>query len=218
MALSGLLAAPSPDELHHLVRLCGSEDRVIALLAKTYGLSAETIAPTVLEWIAALPPLVPPSRQRSAPPALAPSVAAPVVIAGRPRGPDILPIKTPPASAPVRSSAELTAAMKAINTRLNHTAQATNSERKSLANAPSQRVELDARLKLLPPTVPEDAPLADPMLRYQEAQRQRSNMHHDRAADDAALAAYMERHTMLHGSGLLAPGRDFKRSGGWNYS
>ena len=62
------LAAPSADDLHGLLKLCGSEEATVAYLARIYNLPAEEIAPTFKAWLRELPPVAPPSRQRSAPP------------------------------------------------------------------------------------------------------------------------------------------------------
>ena len=67
-SISRSLAAPSADDLHGLLKLCGSEEATVAYLARIYNLPAEEIAPTFKAWLRELPPVAPPSRQRSAPP------------------------------------------------------------------------------------------------------------------------------------------------------
>ena len=94
------LTVPSMDDLYGLVKLCGSNDGVVNYLARVYGLEADIIKPTVLEWLSALPPLPPPSRQRSAPaaPERVPRSGLASLVAARNNalGPQILPIRELP--------------------------------------------------------------------------------------------------------------------------
>ena len=64
---------PSTEDLFALYRLCGGDsERVVELLARLWGSDPNTIAPTVYAWLGGLPPSYrpPPSRSRTAPPAL----------------------------------------------------------------------------------------------------------------------------------------------------
>lgn len=124
----GLLHPPTPADLFGLLKLCGSEDGVTEYLARLYGMEASTIAPTVHGWIKSLPTVPPPSRQRSAPAAPSSFQSGSMTVVD-PRGRQqqqqqpggviqICRIKTPPASAPVRNSADISAGLRAINARL----------------------------------------------------------------------------------------------------
>ena len=116
--------APSPEDLFGLLKLCGSEDGVIAYLARLWSMSTTAIGPTVRGWIKALPDVPPPSRQRSAPPVISPAVSAFALAnatAGQhaKRPPQVMQIREPPPSAPVPTSApNLVAAMRALDARL----------------------------------------------------------------------------------------------------
>ena len=80
------------------------------------------------------------------------------------------------------------------------------------------RVEFEQKFSLLPPSVPEDEPYLDhtpdPLLLKGDMKRLEESVG-AAAKEDAALRAYLERHTIMHGAGPLAS-RD-KRAGGWNY-
>ena len=106
------LEPPSVDDLFALYRLCGGdESKVIELLSRMWGTQPEAIAPTVRVWLGGLPAQYkPPSRSRTAPPAL-PSWF--LNVPGLPQlghanpglgrsGPIVLPngVKPPPVSAP----------------------------------------------------------------------------------------------------------------------
>lgn len=219
---------PSPDELQRLLKLTGSEDAVVRMLARQWGLSPVVIATTVKGWLQNLPALPPPSRQRSAPGQLAPSsafAAFPTTIAvSAQRGPEILPIRTPPCTAPVGpNAANLMAQMRAVNSRLNHGTQASYSQRKAApVTKPPMRVEFEQKFSLLPPTVPEDEPvdmehMPHPLLLKGDIGRLEQSVG-AAASEDAALRAYLERHTIMHGSaGGIMAGNANKRAGGWNY-
>lgn len=139
------IIAPSLDDLFGLRKLCGSDIGVIEYLANWYDMEADAIAPTVQGWLANCPDVQPPSRQRSAPGALTVNagmatrshlshaddpfkttsssfVAATAALrhprAASIRPPEVLPIKTPPASAPVQSAPSIAAALSATNHRL----------------------------------------------------------------------------------------------------
>jgi hypothetical protein len=208
------LRTPSPEELFKLLRLVGgSHDQVVALLAKQYDLPPDVIAPTVLGWLEQLPEAPPPSRQRSAPPNLAPSNVVHRFPSSK--GPEILPIKTPPSTAPAVAArgnmTGLMAAMRAVDSRLNQSTQASFSHKAKASEAPMGAVGGQQAMRLMPPSVPEDAPLVDMdfLLRDDVVGRKQT--------DDPALRAYMERYTIMHGSGVLAVGAPGKRAGGWNY-
>lgn len=115
---------PTIEDLYGLLKLCGSESGVVDYFSRWYQLPKDTIQPTILGWLAALPAVPPPSRMRSAPAMSGPrtAAAAPALTLRKPtaavRGPDILPIKTPPASAPVHQSAQIVAAMRSVDARL----------------------------------------------------------------------------------------------------
>jgi hypothetical protein len=159
--LAKMLAQPSHEELFRLKALCGgNEESIVALLAKTYKLSPTAIAPTVRQWLAELPAAPPPSRQRSSPPVLATAPKGRTetrssALAARP--PDVLPIRTPPASAPVLGSSDVVAAMRALDSRLNRQTVASNSTR-VLPDVKAQRAEFHTAFRpMLPSTVPEEA-------------------------------------------------------------
>lgn len=206
------MKTPTPDELQRILKLCGNEAGVIALMAKQYGLPAEAIAPTVRGWLAALPPLPPPSRQRSAPANLDAHLNS--LVATRRGGkelpyPGALPTPpsagsrpgVPPASAPVQgraSTAEVVAAMRALDSRLNSASVAKN----ALAVKPStqQRAGAGGGILLLPPTVPEHVPLAlldaSPGFAAPEIKG---------LDEDMEAAAYLQRAALVHGQGRLEP-------------
>eukprot|EP00325_Prymnesiales_sp_UTEX-LB-985_P003127 CAMPEP_0174694808 /NCGR_PEP_ID=MMETSP1094-20130205/1321_1 /TAXON_ID=156173 /ORGANISM="Chrysochromulina brevifilum, Strain UTEX LB 985" /LENGTH=218 /DNA_ID=CAMNT_0015891145 /DNA_START=140 /DNA_END=796 /DNA_ORIENTATION=+ len=214
---------PPQEELLKLLQLCGSKDELTAFLAKVQGVSPATIAPMVTEWIAALQPLPPPSRQRSAPPALAPGLTDPWRSAQQ----HLLrrPAKLPPCSAPTPQSAtSMMAAMRAIDSRLNRSTQASYSERKASAASKGERLSVHRSMhSLLPPTVPEDAPLAqahgihDAVHMIDMDSLLRGNTLEEKKNEDQNLKAYMERHACVHGGCAIAVGASGKRAGGWNY-
>jgi hypothetical protein len=110
------LKVPTPDELRDLRRLCGSDELVIAYLAKTLALPAESIASDVRGWLADLPYIPPPSRQRSAPAAPTQPLMARRAASKDQHKPEIMRVRTPPKSAPCRpSSAELIKEMSMLN-------------------------------------------------------------------------------------------------------
>ena len=110
------LKVPTPDELRDLRRLCGSDELVIAYLAKTLALPAESIASDVRSWLADLPYIPPPSRQRSAPAAPTQPLMARRAASKDQHKPEIMRVRTPPKSAPCRpSSAELIKEMSMLN-------------------------------------------------------------------------------------------------------
>ena len=123
------LPVPSAADLYSLCRLCGDQQGVTAYLARLYDCDSATLAPIVKSWyaIADLPPLVPPSRQRSAPPILPPEQPRPPLPYSPHGGAGSLAPSTPllpaPASAPVRrtgSSADLlVASLRRVDARLN---------------------------------------------------------------------------------------------------
>jgi len=176
------LKAPSTEELLRLYKLCGSEAQVTALLAKQHRLTPEALAPTVRKWLAALPEIPPPSRQRSAPPSLvAPAMSTPFAtsVAGAAARPaEVVPIRPPPASAPVRSSgADVIAAMRALDSRLNSSALAQHSTKVTPLAPKSQRAVLESGLNFRPNLLPSSVP------------------EHEEALDgvDDEAAAYMAR-------------------------
>ena len=245
MAHAGVAPAdgPSEEELFKLLKLCGSEERVVIFLARTFGLAPEQIAPTVMSWLAELPEVPPPSRQRSAPPDLSPERYAAwspgYTLAGIRRQanriPDILPIRTPPPSAPVHGSGtELMASIRSIDRRLNRSTQAKGLQRNmALHLVPPQHVEFNPSLRMLPASVPEDSrvdhpataqapvpsiPESQPPRVQQRAVADLGKKPKGAISNDDALKAYIERHTMLHASGSLRAGSIGKRAGGWNFS
>jgi len=207
------LRTPSSDDLHALKKLCGSDDLVVVHLARCYGVPVETIAPTVLRWLKDLPPVQPPSRQRSAPSVMAPAVMESalrrVVASARP--PEVMPVRTPPASAPVKGdSAALVAAMRRLDTRLNNNTQATFGHGKAAAAEMKQpqRATFHHGLGLLP--VPEELIVYDNAAEERKHNLVRNgNLTNGQGADapkdDAAFAAYMERQAIVYGRGKLAP-------------
>ena len=173
LASSSTLAAPEQADLYALWRLCGTPDKVVHHIARSLSLVPSAIAPTVKQWLAELPEVPPPSRQRSAPAVLAPSMQARLVAAATPlqqlqRGQraDVLRLKTPPASAPALPGArDVTAAMRALDARLNRTARNGQWLQSSSQFGPlgqlsnrSQRLETHAAFaKALPPSVREES-------------------------------------------------------------
>ena len=182
----------------------------MAYLARLYGVPAHSIAMTVRSWLAALPSVPPPSRQRSAPPIvglsrMAPSVPSPSY-SGQHRPPEIMKVAQPPPSAPVLGNDKnVVAAMKALDMRLNRRV----STRLPLA---SQSQQLNCHLGpfqpvALPGRVPEDAPAhhgddSDHLVKSLARKYNSSS-----GADEKALAAYLERAALVHGrtSKLNAP-------------
>jgi hypothetical protein len=198
------LSCPTPEHLHSLLRMCGSEQGVVNLLAKSYGLSPDAIDETVRQWLSDLPGIVPPSRQRSAPPifcAKPPSALITMYPPSASRGAEVLPIRTPPASAPVKSGAELVTAMRALNHRLNQRV----STRAPLSVLSSQRVSFEAGLARREVSVPDAVP------------------EEGVAANDQALADFMERAALMRGgiaptaAGVQLPGGGRATHAGWNY-
>ena len=197
--------APSLEDLYALRALCGSEEGTIAHLARCFDIPAETCAPVVHEWLEALPPIPPPSRQRSAPPVLAPAAHARIAAAlASATGADIpspfaaasSSLRIPPGSAPPApgSGPGVIAAMRALDARLN------NSTRSSHQHPG------------LPPSVPEDAPVSYMPESYLKPRASGGKA----VADDgpgvsesetlAAYGAYVERRALVHGqSKHLAP-------------
>ena len=126
-----LLPAPPTQDLIALYALCGgSEEALTVHLAKIRGVPPEQLAPTVHSWLVDLKAsgLPPPSRQRSAPSILAPNVAGRIHEAGttnnsnQARAGAMRPLPQS-AAADLRrpSGGELTAAMRALDKRLNRT-------------------------------------------------------------------------------------------------
>lgn len=71
------LSKMSYEDLHELFRLCaGNEAEVVQTLARLWQMDPSAIRPLVRSWfsIATFPPIVPPSRSRSAPPVLSPTL------------------------------------------------------------------------------------------------------------------------------------------------
>ena len=221
----------SPEELHRLLKLCGSEKGVVDYLAKAYGLPSASIAPVVMDWLSELPAIAPPSRMRSAPGHLAPSSFDPINLSaepikplplGRPSQVQMLPIRTPPITAPVGAS-NIAAAMRAIDGRLNKFSQAkysTNAKHATdLRGDASQRIAFDAGefvrtstltghqfLRPVPEEVPETLLAGESPANIAAAQERQKD----------ALQAFMERQVHLHGGGGRLDTRH-ARAGGWNY-
>ena len=191
--------SPTPERLHQLLQMCAhNETQVIKLLARSYGLTPEEIAPTVKGWLEDLPAAAPPSRQRSAPGALtgASSMAAPFPrVPDQRMPPNVLPIKPPPASAPTRPAAkEVMAAMRAIDTRLNGS---TRADGRAPAAPKANRLAL----------VPEHAPF-QPL-----ANMGSDNGPHDEPTDEDSMAkAYVQMQALVHGRGRIEPCTGGQRS------
>ena len=192
--------APTPDDLFGLLKLCGSDDKVIDYLARLWGMDSSSIAPTVRGWIKALPAVPPPSRQRSAPPLLSPAVTA-YALARAPaatramRPPDVLRVEPPP-SAPVQSSREaVIMAMRGLDARLNQNAAAKYSLMNggpSLRGGGAQRVVINPLGRL-----PEHA-----LVDYSKGGL---DLGEAGGAVPEAAEAYIARMAMVHGQGRLAP-------------
>jgi hypothetical protein len=76
-APSVVAAPPSFEDIRALYELCGGRAlEVVLTLAKCWGERPEDIAPTVCSWLVDMPPILPPSRSRSAPPVLPPAMKA----------------------------------------------------------------------------------------------------------------------------------------------
>ena len=164
------LAVPSPEDLLGLRKLMGSNAKTVEYLAKLYNMETEAIRPTVEEWLAALPRIPPPSRQRSAPAEFFSPVALEMRLkaaaAASKRGPaQILEVNLPPPSAPVQGRGraasgdrlQTQAAMRALNTKLNSRAIAAYSGRAPLADASLNQQQSNLGFKrkvLVGPTAP----------------------------------------------------------------
>ena len=111
---TAVVVRPPEEDLYGLYTLCGGDERlIIEHLAKVFERAPEDIAQTVRSWLADLPAVPPPSRQRSAPPMIAPSTRLASSSRAYP-----LPKNVPPLSAPTTSH-DLVAAMRALDNRLN---------------------------------------------------------------------------------------------------
>ena len=143
---------PTEQELQRLLKLYGQEDAVIAHYARQYNLDRGYIAATVRAWLKTLPGIAPPSRQRSAPADLLPEREAAATGASQAivKRPEVLLVKTPPASAPVfSSSSEAVKAMMALDNRLNQNLVVKGGGRAGTYNC-SQRLSLGQRLSSTP--------------------------------------------------------------------
>ena len=220
----------SPEELHRLLKL-RQRKRCRRLPGKGVWAASASIAPVVMDWLSELPAIAPPSRMRSAPGHLAPSSFDPINIAaepinplplGRPSQVQMLPIRTPPITAPVGAS-NIAAAMRAIDGRLNKFSQAkysTNAKHATdLRGDASQRIAFDAGefvrtstltghqfLRPVPEEVPETLLAGESPANIAAAQERQKD----------ALQAFMERQVHLHGGGGRLDTRH-ARAGGWNY-
>ena len=133
------LPNPDPDDLYGLYKLCGSEDAVVEHIAKACGVEPVQIRQQILACLAQLPEVPPPSRQRSAPPVVAPEQRVLAQTAansnslfrgGSTGGPDVLRVRAPPQSAPATGSrGDIAAAMRALDSRLNQSSRARFSHR-----------------------------------------------------------------------------------------
>jgi hypothetical protein len=228
MASSGFPHAPQAEDLIGLYQLCGSEVGVIAYLANLYGVSADVIAPTVRNWLADLPALPPPSRQRSAPPILAPAVRHRLASAAPPHFTNIMRIEPPCSAAGIgqKENSNLIEAMRALDVRLNERARAGRDGRRGTQSAtdtlalPERHVGWQNPDRTFLGHVPEEAPVDYLPLASRKGGRGTGACSHlvgregggtapsaapAAARDDAALAAYLERSTLVHGQGKLAP-------------
>jgi hypothetical protein len=112
-----VIQRPPEEDLYGLYVLCGGDEhQILEHLAKFFKRAPQDIAPTVRSWLADMPAIPPPSRQRSAPPKVANQGVAPGVRLMA-SGPFSAP-KAPPHSAPTTSN-DLVAAMRALDNRLN---------------------------------------------------------------------------------------------------
>lgn len=187
------LRVPTPDELRDLLRLCGTAELVIAYLAKSLALPADSIADDVRSWLAELPDIPPPSRQRSAPAAPVQTQMTRLASASKGssnRGPEILRVRTPPKSAPVRPlSAELMKEMARLNLSINSKFAAANStlakQRMPLRAVQRADVQMGNHSfhpsTLMPQVIPEDSHLVV-----------------DYTKEDDALKAYVARSNLMH--------------------
>ena len=120
----GHFVSPSAEDLYGLYKLCGDREAVVEHLARSFGVSVPTIRPTVLSWLDSLPRVPPPSRQRSAPPAVEQRNTADCSAAGATGTSPMAPaLRAPPPSAPVVRQ-DLAAAMRALDSRMNHASHA----------------------------------------------------------------------------------------------
>lgn len=114
------LASMSYEDLHEIYRLCGGREKeVTKLLAKFWATESTAIEPLVRSWFAAaaFPPFEPPSRHRSAPPALSPAMQRRLAATAKELGILIAP-KVPAFSAPALSSSGPAAPLPAVLTAL----------------------------------------------------------------------------------------------------
>lgn len=203
---------PTVEDLYGLRKLCGDDDATVSYLSRLYNLPRDAIAPTVKSWLAELPHMPPPSRQRSAPPVVAPGIeaclraAASSSAAGQPKQQtpaDVMRIDLPPPSAPVQGKdVNVAAAMRALDSRLNRSTH----RRQPIAlpevpaSEPCRFLKLHGGLG----RVPEEVPIEYIPTGHTRAVVARPGAH------DGAAAAYLERAALLHGRGQrLEP-----RSGG----
>lgn len=199
------LPVPSATDLYALTRLCGDVPAVAQYLSGLYQCDRTMLEPIVRSWykVANVPPVVPPSRQRSAPPVLAP--AAQVQDASVTAVPMV-----PPASAPLvraASSAELIASLRRVDARLNR--QPSNAHKLnqslSVASLPEDRAvfygqpeprlatgrALDLSYSALSSALP--------------AELKRRELERPGAAHDDALADFLQRTALVHGKIVAVP-------------
>ena len=124
-------APPTLEDLVALYRLCGGDKlEVVYFLANLWRVDPDSIGPTVVSWLADMPPVELPSRSRSAPPVLPPALRERLASASLRAGP-LLPRsyghqrrpKVPALTAPVAGSqasfAAVLAGLYEASTRLN---------------------------------------------------------------------------------------------------
>ena len=221
-----VLSPPPAEDLHALYKLCGGSEGLLAHhLAKIYGVTPSELSPTVASWLIGVPEIVPPSRQRSAPPVMAPEARC---NAGARNEPGLLPPSSalptgaPPLSAPAAArlcGQDLMLAMRAIDARLNHSASSArdSSWDARLCSLPQSRVVAPARSTVIggpalaAPSrgwlalqrVPEETPVTG----EQSAGRDPSvaaARYLQRTSDDDAASRYLEHAYGIHDAARLA--------------
>jgi hypothetical protein len=205
-------APPSYEDLYALYQLCGGRQaEVVATLARLWGTSARLIEPAVAAWLADLPPILPPSRSRSAPAVLPPAIKSRLMSARVMQPPK--PPRLPGASAPVGSSqytlASTLSGLHAASARLNAAAgTGLNELDDRLRHGPD---ELSAQVYQLP-RVPTFTPVILTSEQV-EAVPEHSVVHDwsnppdnppdSRVAEELAVASFMARTAIRQGR--LAP-------------
>jgi hypothetical protein len=198
---------PSAADLFSLRQLCGDEQHVTDYLAKVYACESSTLAPLVRAGyvIANLPPAVPPSRQRTAPPSM--------LAAETHKLPPTVPMPPPPASAPLgraASSAELlVASVRRVDALHGGVQAAAASLRRMNAQLHTRSSSI---LPSLPASLPEDRAVCDIPAPTALARAPPAADVHPPGGSDDALTAFLARHAQNR-NGHIAPSAGAPRGG-----